>query len=100
MNIVGDDYLRVAISQKGYFLKLIFNARAAHFFPCTTEHRDASLPGLCCGDDSTGDALAATIKPTQIDVRLHNAFSPAQIVSVIGRIEQGLPESFLIDIEK
>jgi hypothetical protein len=93
MNIVGDDYLRIAISQDGYFLKLIFNARTAHFFPYTTEHRDASLPGLCYRDDSTGDALAATIKPTQIDIRLHNAFSPAQIVDVIGRIERAIGNS-------
>ena len=93
MNIVGDDYLRVAISQDGYFLKLIFNARAAHFFPYTTEHRDASLPGLCYRDDSTGDAVAATIKPTQIDIRLHKAFSSALIVSVIGRIEQAIGNS-------
>ena len=44
MNIVGDDYLRSSISQDGYFIKLVFNSRAAHFFPYTIEHRDASLP--------------------------------------------------------
>jgi hypothetical protein len=44
MNIVGDDYLRTSISQDGYFIKLVFNSRAVHFFPYTIEHRDASLP--------------------------------------------------------
>ncbi|MCY2998050.1 MAG: hypothetical protein NT168_08065 [Planctomycetota bacterium] len=87
MNIVGDDYLRTSISQDGYFIKLVFNARAVHFFPYTTEHRDASLPGLCYRDDSIGDALAATIKPTQIDIRLHKAFSPLQVKSILERIE-------------
>lgn len=87
MNIVGDDYLRTSISQNGYFIKLVFNARAAHFFPYTTEHRDASLPGLCYRDDSIGDALAATIKPTQMDIRLHKAFSPLQVKTILERIE-------------
>ncbi len=87
MNIVGVDYLRTSISQDGYFLKLVFNARAAHFFPYTTEHRDASLPGMCYRDDSIGDALAATIKPTQIDIRLHRAFTPSQVKVILERIE-------------
>jgi hypothetical protein len=87
MNIVGDDYVRTLISQDGYFIKLVFNARAAHFFPYTTEHRDASLPGMYYRDDSIGDALAATIKPTQIDVRLHRAFSPSQVKAILERIE-------------
>ncbi len=87
MNIIGDDYLRTMISQDGYFIKLIFNARAAHFFPYTTEHRDASLTGLCYRDDSLGDALAATIKPTQIDIRLHKSFSSTQVKAILEQIE-------------
>ena len=87
MNIVGDDYLRTSISEDGYFIKLVFNSRAVHFFPYTIEHRDASLPGLCYRDDSIGDALAATIKPIQIDIRLHNAFSPLQVKTILERIE-------------
>jgi hypothetical protein len=93
MNIVGDDYLRTSISQDGYFIKLVFNARAAHFIPYTTEHRDASLPGLCYRDDSMGDALAATIKPTQIDIRLHKAFSPLQVKTILERIEVDIGNS-------
>jgi hypothetical protein len=93
MNIVGDDYLWTSISEDGYFIKLVFNSRAAHFFPCTIEHRDASLPGLCYRDDSIGDALAATIKPTQIDIRLHNAFSPLQVKTILERIETDIGNS-------
>ncbi len=93
MNIVGEDYLQTSISQDGYFIKLVFNARAAHFFPYTTEHRDASLPGLCYRDDSLGDALAATIKPTQIDVRLHKAFSAQQVKTILEQLELNLANS-------
>ena len=93
MNIVGVDYLRTSITQDGYFIKLVFNARAAHFFPRTTEHRDASLPGLCYRDDSIGDALAATIKPTQIDIRFHRAFSPLQVKAILERFELDIGNS-------
>jgi hypothetical protein len=93
MNIVGDDYLRTSISEDGYFIKLVFNSRAAHFFPYTIEHRDASLPGLCYRYDSIGDALAATIKPTQIDIRLHKAFSPLQVKTILERIETDIGNS-------
>lgn len=93
INVFGSDFLRTSISNGGYFIKLIFNLRAAHFFPYTTEHRDASLPGLCYRDDSDGDALAATIKPTQIDIRLHRSFSPSQIVSIFDRMEEAFGDS-------
>lgn len=88
MNIVGDEFLRSSILQEGYFVKLAVNARAAYFFPSSTEHRDASLPGLRYRDDSMGDALAATIKPRQIDVRLHKAFSPQQVQRIFERLER------------
>jgi hypothetical protein len=87
MNIVGEDYLKASISQDGYFIKFILNSRGVHFFPCTTEHRDASLPGLCYRDESMGDALAGTIKPTRIDLRCHRSFSPEQIKSICHAME-------------
>lgn len=90
MNIVGDDYFRRSFSQEGYFIKLVLNSRAAHFIPSSTEHRDASLPGMSYRDDSMGDALAATVKATQIDIRLHKAFSPSQVKAVLERLEQSI----------
>ena len=71
MQVVGDDYFRACIAEGGYFLKLLLNARVAHFFPQSTEHHETSLLGLNYGDDSLGDALAATIKPSKIDIRKH-----------------------------
>ncbi len=87
MNIVGDDFLRASIAQDGYFIKVVLNARAAHFFPHTTEHRDATLPGLTYRDDSMGNALAATVKPTRIDIRLHSAFSPSHVKAIVEQME-------------
>jgi hypothetical protein len=90
VNIVGTEYLHSCIAEPGYFLKLVINERAAHFFPYNIEHRDASLVGLTYRDDSEGDALAATIKPTQVDIRIHKAFSTERVMAIAQRLEQSL----------
>ena len=90
MNIVGEDFLRASVVDDGYFLKLILNERTAHFFAHTTEHRDASLPGLRYRDDSLGDAVAATIKGNQIDVRKHKAYSQERMQGLITALEAAL----------
>ncbi len=40
-----------------------------------------------------GDALAATIKPTQIDVRLHKAFSAQQVKTILEQLELNIANS-------
>ncbi|MDV6034732.1 MAG: hypothetical protein F9B45_32500 [Phycisphaera sp. RhM] len=86
MKIIGADFLRSTLESDGYYLKLIFNDTAAHFFPYKTEHRDATQPGLCYKDDSLGNALAATIKPKQIDIRFHRAFTDQHVASIFQRL--------------
>ncbi|NND99523.1 MAG: hypothetical protein HKN47_19585 [Pirellulaceae bacterium] len=86
MKIIGADFLRTSLESDGYFIKLIINDTAAHFFPRTTEHRDATEPGLCYQDDSLGDALAATIKRRQIDIRFHRAFSDEHVRMMVQRL--------------
>ncbi len=88
MNIIGADFLAATLESDGYFLKMIVNDSAAHFFPYTTEHRDATQPGLCYKDDSLGNALAATIKPGRIDIRFHHAFTDAHVRSIVQRLRQ------------
>ena len=86
MNVIGDDFLRSAVEADGYYFKLILNETAAHFFPHTTEHRDATQLGLCYKDDSQGNALAATIKRRQIDIRYHRDFSDERIRTIMQRL--------------
>lgn len=83
MNIFGADFLRLTLESDGYRFKLILNDTSAHFFPFTTEHRDATQPGLYYKDDSLGNALAATIKPRQIDIRFHRAFSDQHVTTMV-----------------
>ena len=86
MRIIGGDFLRSAMDSDGYYFKVLVNDSGAHFFPSTTEHRDATQPGLCYKDDSLGNALAGTIKPGRIDIRFHRAFSDAHVASVLRRL--------------
>ncbi|PAY18115.1 hypothetical protein CKO51_17980 [Rhodopirellula sp. SM50] len=86
MNIIGADFLRSTLESDGYFFKLILNDSAAYFFPHTTEHRDATQSGLCYKDDSLGNALAGTIKPKQIDIRFHRAFTDEHVASIVQRL--------------
>ncbi len=88
MNVIGGDFLESTLESDGYLIKLIVNDAAAHFFPYTTEHRDATQPGLCYKDDSLGNALAATIKPGRIDIRFHHAFTDQHVRSIVQRLLQ------------
>ncbi len=99
MNVIGADFLRSMLESEGYYLKLILNDRGGHFFPHTIEHRDATLPGLCYKDDSLGNALAGTIKPRQIDLRLHRAFSDARVASIVSRLLEHPDAMVLVGFE-
>ena len=93
MKIVGEDFLRLCLIEEGYFLKLILNEHAAHFFPYTTEHSDASLPGLRYQHESLGNAVAATIKPAQINIRRHVAFSTGRMKTILERLKTAIGSS-------
>lgn len=88
MNVIGADFLSSQLESDGYYFKLILNDSAAYFFPYTMEHRDATQPGLCYKDESLGNALAATIKRMQIDIRHHHAFSDQHVTTIAGRLLQ------------
>ena len=83
MRIIGGDFLQATLREEGYFLKAILNQSAVHFFVATTEHRDATQPGLRYDDESQGNALAATIKPERIDIRGHDAYSEGQVTAMM-----------------
>ncbi len=93
MHIVGKDFLQSCLAEEGYFLKLILNEHAAHFFPHNTEHSDASLPGLRYQHESLGNAVAATIKPAQINIRRHRAFSAERLKAIVERLETAMGNS-------
>ncbi len=86
MKVIGGDFLRLAIKSDGFYFKLVLNESAAYFFPHTTEHRDVTQPGLSYKDDSLGNALAATIKPGQIDIRFHHSFSDERVRTIVQRL--------------
>lgn len=86
MNIYGLELAQSMLQAEGYFFKLVANDRAVYFFPYTTEHREAKQLALSYEDDSTGNALAATIRPGYIDFRFHQSFADRRVSMIAQRI--------------
>ena len=82
MNVYGADAAEQMAESDGFLFKLIANETAVAFFPCTTEHRDVKQPGLSYEDDSTGNALAAMVKPGFIEFRFHKSFSDERVRNI------------------
>ena len=86
MNVTGLESVQTLLESDGYLLKLVAHDTAVHFFPHTSEHRDAKLPGLSYEDDSRGNALAAMVKPGRIEFRFHRSFTDARVRTIAERI--------------
>jgi hypothetical protein len=86
MNIVGAElFERWALLGEGE-LKIVFNGRGAIFFPASEQHRDQSAAGIRYADDSQGNALAAMLRPGEIEVRYHSSFSDAAVLRLVEQV--------------
>jgi hypothetical protein len=86
MNATGLESVQSLLESEGYLFKLVAHDTAVHFFPRTTEHCDAKLPGLSYEHDSAGNALAAMVKPGLLEFRFHRSFSDARVRTIAERI--------------
>ncbi len=91
MNVYGFESIRWLLDQEGYLFKLLANDRGIVLFPHTTEHCDATQPGIQYADDSQGNALAAMVTPGEIAFRFHRQFSDEHVGNLASRI-LALPE--------
>ncbi|TWU05389.1 hypothetical protein [Allorhodopirellula heiligendammensis] len=78
--------MRSLLASGGYLIKLVAHDTAVRYFPHTTEHCDAKLPGLSYEHDSAGNALASMVKPGLIEFRHHRSFSDARVRMIARRI--------------
>lgn len=91
MIVYGFDSIAALLEQDGYLFKLIANDKGIVLFPHTSEHRDATQPGIKYADDSQGNALAAMVKPGRIEFRWHRGFSDERVKQLFQRMLE-LPE--------
>ena len=91
MIVYGFDSIAPLLENDGYLFKLLANDTGVVLFPHTTEHRDATQPGIKYADDSRGNALAAMVKPGRIEFRFHRGFSDERVKKLSERI-LALPE--------
>ena len=86
MIVYGFDSIAPLLENDGYLFKLLANDIGVVLFPHTTEHRDATQPGIKYDDDSRGNALAAMVKPGRIEFRFHGGFSDQRVKQLAERI--------------
>lgn len=86
MNVYGVESIRPLLDGEGYLFKLLANDRGVILFPRSTEHRDATQPGIRYADNSKGNALAAMVKPGRIEFRYHQEFTDEQVRDLSARL--------------
>lgn len=86
MIVYGFDSIASMLEQDGYLFKMLANDSGVVLFPHTTEHRDATQPGIKYADDSGGNALAAMVKPGCIEFRYHRQFTDERVKQLAERI--------------
>ena len=91
MNVYGLELVQEMLEQDGYLFKLLANDSGVAMFPYTTEHRDATQPGIRYAEESKGNALAAMVKPGRVEFRQHREFTDERVKLLWQRIVQ-LPE--------
>lgn len=91
MNVYGFDLIAPMLEEHGYLFKMLVNDVGVVLFPHTTEHRDATQPGIRYVDDSVGNALAAMVMPGRIEFRYHRQFTDERVRRLVERLLM-LPE--------
>lgn len=91
MVVYGFDSIASLLEHNSYLFKLLANDAGVVLFPHTTEHRDATQPGIRYADDSGGNALAAMVKPGLLEFRFHRDFSDERVRRIAQRM-LALPE--------
>jgi hypothetical protein len=86
MKVFGLPSVSHYLAAEGYFVKCVFNASAAVFFPGSIQHRDVKQEGVSYEDDYRGNAMAATFTPGMIDVRFHEAFADSAVKEIFDRL--------------
>jgi hypothetical protein len=79
MDIYDLDRVLPLLDSEYYLFKLIANESGVVFLLRTTEHRDATRPGIRYADNYAGNALAAMVKPGVIEFRYHQDYTDDRV---------------------
>lgn len=83
MMIVGAELLEKLASGLVFEVKMAFNAAGAIVFPASEQHRDQKLPGISYEENYRGNALAAMIRPGEVEIRFHHDFGDADVARIL-----------------
>jgi hypothetical protein len=85
MKIYGGQLLNQLAELKQ--LKAVMNMNGAIFFPIDQQHSSMKMDGISYEDDYRGNALAAIVTPSKIEIRFHTHFSPELVITIIRSIK-------------
>lgn len=83
MLLAGLEHLFALVEGTAFEGKVVINERGAVFGPVSTQHRDLRADGIAYADDYKGNALAAMLRPGEIEVRFHKAFTDDEVACLI-----------------
>jgi hypothetical protein len=83
MDVHGADILAKLAAGEIASAKMVFNRKGAAVFPVSKQHRDVKGEGLSYEDNYKGNALAAMLTRTTVEVRFHQAFTDAEVATIL-----------------
>jgi hypothetical protein len=83
MRVVGLGHLLALAEGTTFEGKMVMNEHGAVFGPVSSQHRDLRAEGIAYADDYKGNALAAMLAPSKVEVRFHKAFSDEDVARLI-----------------
>ncbi|MBA4388840.1 MAG: hypothetical protein C0404_12730 [Verrucomicrobia bacterium] len=86
MYVAGADYLQFLMTKKSFSAKMVFNENGAVIFPVDSQHSKTKGPGISYEDGYAGNALAAMLAPGRIEIRYHQDFPEARVVSIVKKL--------------
>lgn len=86
MYIRGDDYLRELLERPCFEAKMVFNKYGAIVFPASLQHREQKAEQISYEDDYKGNALAAMLRPGEIEIRFHKCMADEDVRQILRAI--------------
>lgn len=83
MRVIGAEILALVATTRHFELKMVFNRRGAIVFEVSSQHREMKFEGISYEDNYRGNALAAMLRPGQIEVRFHQDFSDRAVAEIL-----------------
>ena len=88
MLILGAEHLETIAASAGHSAKAVFNENGAIIFAAHLQHCDQKAEGISYEDNYKGNALAAMIFPSRIEIRYHQDFTDQRVARIVAALRR------------